>query len=301
IFKPCTRDGAFIPEWLEIEKIKLREEIEGEINDKRSYCIKNAQRKFFNDSLNGVERLGYLEEIDAVTPQGLFDCYNEIINNSVVNIFITATNPHSIKQKLTQAFSQRPVSNAAILPPEIMPCIATETFEEKLDIVQGKVCLIYTTKRPLTEKERYEMLVASSILGGTPTARLFKNVREKQSLCYYCAAGFNGFTSSLNIDSGVEHQNMQLTIDAINNELQQLIDGEITQQEIDQTKLTIINSLKTIYDGLHGLEAWYLNENIRGTSNSPQDVIKLVNSVTQQQIKDVLKLFNLNIIYKLTR
>ena len=61
-------DGGFIADWLEVEKVKLREEIEGEINEKRGYCIKNAQRKFFGDSKNGVERLGYLEDIDGITP-----------------------------------------------------------------------------------------------------------------------------------------------------------------------------------------------------------------------------------------
>ncbi|MEG1049100.1 MAG: insulinase family protein [Oscillospiraceae bacterium] len=301
IFKPCVKNGVFLKEWLEVEKVKLREEIEGEINDKRSYCIKSAQRKFFGDSLNGVEKLGYLEEIDGVTPTELFECYKEVRDNSVVNIFVTAENPESIKPQFIKAFSKREKGSAAILPPQIMPSVPTETFEENIDIVQSKVCLIYTTNRLLTEKERYQMLVATSILGGTPSSRLFKNVREKQSLCYYCAAGFNGFTSSMKIDSGVEHQNMQKAIDAINWEIQQLIEGKIEDKEISETKLTIVSSLKNIYDGLHGLEAWYLNENIRGTDFTPEQVIQLVNEVNEKEIKAVLKLFNLNIIYKLTK
>lgn len=300
IFRPCTENGAFVSEWLEVEKVKLKEEIEGEINDKRSYCVKNAQRKFFANSLNGVERLGYLEEIDDITPQQLFDCYQEVIKNSVVHIYLTASNPESIKPKLAQAFSSQNKGASAVLPIELTPCKELEIFEEKMDIVQGKVCLIYTTQRALRDEERYQMLVASSLFGGTASSRLFKNVREKLSLCYYCAAGFNGFTSSLRVDSGVEHKNMQKTIDAIKNEMQQLIEGEISEKEIDETKLVIINSLKTIYDGINGLEAWYLNEAIHGTAHTPEQVVEKVKSVTKEQIKDVLKLLNLNIIYKLT-
>ena len=58
------------------------------------------------------------------------------------------------------------------------------------------------------------MLVASAIYGGTASSRLFKNVREKQSLCYYCGAAYNGFTGSMRVDSGVEHENCDKTVAA---------------------------------------------------------------------------------------
>jgi len=301
MFRPCLENGAFVNDWLEVEKFKLREEIEGEINDKRGYCVKNARRKFFGDSLNGVERLGYLEEIDAVTPQGLYECYQQFIDQAVVEIFITANNPESAVEKLTQAFSFERKANAEILPVTAQPCTAVREYTEKMDTTQGKVCLVYTTSRLLTEDERYHMLVASAIYGGTPSSRLFKNVREKQSLCYYCAAGFNGFTSSMSVDSGVEHHNTQRTIDAVQLELKNLIEGEITSKEISETKLIIRNSLKSNYDGLHGLEAWYLNEAIRGTGMTPEMVMEKVDKVTEEDIRNVLQLLNLNVIYTLAK
>ncbi len=301
IFRPCVEDGAFVADWLEVEKYKLREEIEGEINDKRGYCVSNARRKFFDGSLNGVERLGYIDEIDGITPQALYDCYKELLDIAVVEIFITANNPHTTVENLKQAFSYERKATAEILPVTNMPCKDVRTYTESMDTTQGKICLLYTTQRLLTEQERYHMLVASAIFGGTASSRLFKNVREKQSLCYYCAAGFNGFTSSMSVDSGVEHQNTQKTIDAVQNELNSLINGEITQQEINETKLTISNSLKANYDGLHGLEAWYLNEAVRGSSFTPEDVMEMVEKVTEEDIKNVLKLLNLNVIYTLSK
>ena len=301
IFRPCLEDGAFVSDWLEVEKFKLREDIQGEINDKRGYCVKNARRKFFGDGLNGVERMGYLNEIDAITPQQLFECYKEMLEQAVVEIFITANNPDSAIEKLTQAFNTDRTATAEILPVTAMHVKTAEFFSESMDTTQGKVCLLYTTERLLTEDERYHMLVASALYGGTASSRLFKNVREKQSLCYYCAAGFNGFTSSMSVDSGVEHHNTQRTIDAVQAELKNMIEGEITDEEIRQTKLIIINSLKANYDGLHGLEAWYLNEAIRGTSFTPEMVMDRVEAVTADDIRNVLKLLNLNVVYTLTK
>ena len=301
IFRPCLEDGAFVKDWLEVEKFKLREDIEGEINDKRGYCVKSARRKFFGDGINGVERMGYLDEIDGITPQALYECYKELLDKAVVEIFITANNPDTAIAKLSQAFSFGRSTGAKILPVTAVECKEADFFTESMDTTQGKVCLLYTTERLLDEEERYHMLIASALFGGTASSRLFKNVREKQSLCYYCAAGFNGFTSSMSVDSGVEHHNTQRTIDAVQVELKNMIEGEITDEEIRQTKMIIINSLKSNYDGLHGLEAWYLNEAIRGTSMTPEMVMEKVEKVTAQDIKNVLKLLNLNVVYTISK
>ncbi len=301
IFRPCLEEGAFVSDWLEVEKFKLREDIQGEINDKRGYCVKNARRKFFGDSLNGVERMGYLAEIDGITPKQLYDCYQEMLAQAVVEIFITANTPDSAAAKLTAAFAGRVSTDTHILPVTAAEVKEAEFFTESMDTTQSKVCLLYTTERLLTEDERYHMLVASALYGGTASSRLFKNVREKQSLCYYCAAGFNGFTSSMSVDSGVEHHNTQRTIDAVQAELKNMITGEITDEEINQTKLIIINSLKSNYDGLHGLEAWYLNEAVRGTAFTPEMVMERVEAVTADDIRNVLKLLNLNVVYTLTK
>ncbi len=301
LFRPCLENGEFINEWLEVEKFKLREEIEGEINDKRGYCIKNTRRKFFGESMNGVERFGYIEEIDDVTSKDLYECYKWMLNNAVVEIYITANNPEGVKEKLINAFSYERFADSKVLPITAMPCTNIQSFSHKMDTTQSKVCLMYTTKRLLTEDERYHMLVASALYGGTASSRLFKNVREKQSLCYYCAAGFNGFTSSMSIDSGVEHHNTLRTIEAIQKELYDMINGDITEQEIKETKLIIQNSLKSNYDGLHGLEAWYLNEAVRGSSFTPEEVIDKVDNVTADDIRKVLSLLNLNVVYTITK
>ena len=84
-------------------------------------------------------------------------------------------------------------------------------------------------------------------------------------------------------------------------ELKNMIEGEITDEEISQTKLTIINSLKANYDGLHGLEAWYLNEAIRGTAFTPEMVMERVENVTADDIRNVLSLLNLNVVYTISK
>ena len=302
IFRPCLSDGHFIDEWLEVEKQKLREEIDSEMNDKRGYCIKNARRLFFSDSLNGVERLGYAEDIDSIDPAMLYECYRQMLRDSFVEIFVSADDISSVEDRLRKAFDYDRDPKAGILPIDLTPALDRPVErEEKMDTVQGKICLAYTTQRILEADERFRMLVAVALFGGSPSSRLFKNVREKQSLCYYCAAGFSGFTSSMTVDSGVEHENASRTADAIRKELDGLIEGDISESEIDEVKLVLKNSLMSSYDSLAALEAWYMNEAFIGTMLSPEEAVEKIYEVTAGDIRQMLSLFRLNVIYRIAR
>ena len=109
-------------------------------------------------------------------------------------------------------------------------------LSEPVDAVQGKLCLLFTAGTPLPAAQLSAMRVAVALLGGTTTSRLFVNVREKQSLCYYCAASYSAMTGLLCIDSGVEHENAAKAKAAILCELEALRTGEIGEEELAAAK-----------------------------------------------------------------
>ena len=68
-FHPYFVGSTFDPEAVGIEKQMLRKALEDEVNDKRLYCQRQANREFFGDSPAGVRQEGYLEEVDGLTPE----------------------------------------------------------------------------------------------------------------------------------------------------------------------------------------------------------------------------------------
>ena len=102
------------------------------------------------------------------------------------------------------------------------PAQAEQSFEEPMDTAQGKLCLLFTAGQPQRPEKLSAARVAVALLGGTATSRLFVNVREKRSLCYYCAASYASMAGLLCIDSGVEHQNAKAAKQAILEELDAL-------------------------------------------------------------------------------
>ena len=150
-----------------------------------------------------------------------------------------------------------------------MPAEEPRSFEEPLPTVQGKLCMLFTPGEPFAPQDLSALRVAVALLGGTPTSRLFQNVREKQSLCYYCAASYTSLTGALCVDSGVEHANAAAARESILKELAALCAGPVEDGEL--------------------------------ADKAPEQVAAEVDAVTADDVRRVLSSFRLSVCYTLTK
>ena len=118
--------------------------------------------------------------------------------------------------------------------PLAMPIIETQHFSEEIPgLTQAKLCMLFTRGTPEDLPSITVMRMAMSVFGGSTTSRLFRNVREKQSLCYYCGSSALRATGVMMVDSGVEPGREAQAEAAILKELNDLCTGPITEQEMD--------------------------------------------------------------------
>ena len=87
-FHPYFVGGTFDPEAVGIEKQMLKKALEDEINDKRLYCLHQANREFFGDSPAGVRQEGYLEEVEGLTARQLTDAYYEMLRAASIELIV---------------------------------------------------------------------------------------------------------------------------------------------------------------------------------------------------------------------
>lgn len=87
-FHPYFVGGTFDPEAVGIEKQMLKKALEDEVNDKRLYCQRQANREFFGDSPAGVRQEGYLEEVDGLTPEMLTEAYDEMLRTANIELIV---------------------------------------------------------------------------------------------------------------------------------------------------------------------------------------------------------------------
>lgn len=300
-FRPYLVDGRFDEEALAIERGKLRQQLQAEVNDKRLYCVRQARRRFFGDSLAGVERDGYLEEVDGVTPQLLTQVYEEMLCRASIEVTAIGAKDETVRRLLLAALEGRKRDWQAPLPGLFMPRRQPDHQVETMDMVQAKLCLLFTAGRCTGAQEIAASRLAMALYGGSVTSRLFLNVREKQSLCYYCSSSYTSVTGCMMVDSGVEPSNARKAEAAILKELAQLCDGPITDEEMEDCRRGLLSSLESVEDSLSGLEGWYFAEIARGGPvSTPAQARAALEQVTKEQVRQVLRQFTLSVSYLLT-
>lgn len=143
--------------------------------------------------------------------------------------------------------------------------------------------------------------VAMSVLGGSATSRLFRNVREKQSLCYYCGSAAQRATGVMMIDSGVEPGKEQQAEAAFIAELEGLKNGPITQEEVDDCRRGLLSSMDALGDSLAALENWYYGQITRGEPLYPPEYGKVLTSaVSLDEVRQTLQSYSYSVCYAVT-
>ena len=301
-FEPYFENGLFSREAVEIEKTTLTRQLESEINDKRLYCVRQARRKFFGDSPAGIERDGYLADLPAVTCESLTAAYHEMLRTAQLDVICLGADEAVVRRMTLEKLANIQREPAQLENYLYMPAQPTEHFREEMDLVQAKLCMMFTWNQCAKPEQLNAFRLAMSVFGGSATSRLFLNVREKQSLCYYCASRFASPTAFMMVDSGVEPANAEKAEQAILKELENLVNGPITEEELENSRRGLLSGLTSVGDSLAGLENWYYNEILRGGAiNTPEQAADQLKQVTAEDVRSILAGFRYSVGYLVTK
>ena len=285
IFDPYLVDGAFDPEAVRIE------------------TETQARRKFYGDTAAGIELGGYPGELVNVTPQSLKAEYDRILSTAYIDVMVQGVDEDRVADMLLKKLDGIRRDPHPFAAPIAMPATPLRHFKEEIPgLTQAKLCMLFTTGEEHPNPPSVSILrVAMSVLGGSATSRLFRNVREKQSLCYYCGSAAQRATGVMMIDSGVEPGKEQQAEAAIIAEFEGLKNGPITQEEVDDCCRGLLSSMDALGDSLAALENWYYGQITRGEPLYPPEYGKVLTSaVTLDEVRQTLQSYSYSVCYAVT-
>ena len=302
IFDPYLVDGAFDPEAVRIEKETMTRRLQAEYNNKRLYCVRQARRKFFGDSPAGTELGGYLADLPAVTPQTLKAEYDRILQSAVIDVMVQGADADSVAALVQERLAGIRRTPCAYAAPVAMPRAETQRYSEEIPgLTQAKLCMLFTTGDAAVQPTIHQLRMAMGLFGGTSTSRLFRNVREKQSLCYYCASTAVRSTGVMMVDSGVEPGGEERAEQAILKEWEALKNGPITSGELEDTRRALLSGMESLGDSLAALENWYYGQIARGEPlTDPETARAAVCAVTEEEVRAILQGYSYSIRYIVT-
>ena len=287
---------------VELEKQYLIDTIESQINDKRIFALNRCKTIMCEGESLAVEKYGYIEDAKKITSASATEAYKNILKTAQVEImFVGCGNPDAAKQVFKQAFSSVERFPISIKKPTTKTK-ADEIKEvtDEMDVSQSKLVMGFRCGEINSMKEFYAVRTMAALFGGTPNSRLFTYVREKLSLCYYCAARFDRMTGLMMVDSGVNKENKQKAYDEILNQLEVIKNGDFSDDELIATRLAMKNSLQGVTDSLGAIEEWYMAQIMSGTDIAPGKEAEALDNVTKEDVIAAAKKVTLDTVYFLT-
>lgn len=301
IFAPALENAGFIEEDIKREKRKTIERIQGEINNKKSYARTRLFEEMFGADPYGKFIYGSVDEVEAITGGQLYNAWLELLATAYVRINVIGNEyPEEVFAQAKEKFA---ALNRSFSPDILKSGINLEQVDtprditERFNVTQGKIAMGFTSETKGSLKTAAALSLFSDIFGGGPYSKLFENVREKQSLCYYCSAVSRRNKGFVTVESGVEEQNAQKTIDAVLKELSDMQNGIFDDSTVDASKKAITDSLYGYYDNANAIDIWYSRE-IK-EELSPEEAAEIVMNVTREDIIKAAKGVKLHTIYRL--
>ncbi len=286
MLETVVAEGAFDPDFVESEKRNLISAIESERNDKRTYAAAQMIRYMCQGDSFACPRIGTRETVAAITPQSLYDHYRSILRTSPVEIFYVGSAPAEEVAQLLAPMAAALGSHGTAAPAQtrFVPTVPPREFSEELEVSQGKLSMGFTTPVNNRHPDFAAMQVFNSVYGGGMTSKLFMNVREKLSLCYYANSGYYGSKGIVTVSSGIDEANYETAKAEILHQLQACVQGQITQEELNSAKQALISSLRSTPDSPGALESYYVTSAISGMAMDIDEYIRAVEAVTVQDV-----------------
>ncbi len=300
IFEPNLSDGVFVEENVEQERRQLLDSIDAEYNDKRLYAIAQLIKHMCAKETYGIKRYGSAQQVREVTPQDLTNAWKNLLKTAIFEIvYVGDSAPDKAQAVFSEAFGNIDRAPAAADTQIIRTANSVNTVTEEINVAQAKLVMGFRAGTALPEKEADAAALMCAILGGTANSKLFCNVREKQSLCYYCASRYDKHKGIMLIDSGVQTENIDKLKAGILKEIEDMKNGVITDFEMDATKRAMINSFYSSNDTVGGIEAWYTAQLFDGGFTTIEEMAARIGAVTKEQVIAAANKLTLDTVYVL--
>ena len=296
ICDPVTVRGRFVPAYFESEKVNLIDAIRSILNDKRDYASSRLLQEMCAGEAYGVPRLGSEADAEKITLKKLHTAYSRLISTSRLELFYSGSaDLKRVEQALLSAFATLPRESVQGIPATAEHPARQEVkyVEEAMDVTQGKLGMGFSCG----SDDSAAILMGNTLFGGSSNSKLFMNVREKLSLCYYASSVYHRQKGIITVSSGIEFANYQKAYDEILVQLEAVRRGELEDWELEGAKSTLLNAYTSMGDSQSKLENFYLGQIATGHSESPEELAEQVRSVTPERIFRAMESVQLDTVY----
>ncbi len=291
---------------LEEEKRLLLSELKSVLDNKMRFSFKKLFENMFKGEEYSVAARGYIEDIPNVTTEMILDEYKRMINEDLVDVyFVGNINIDDVVSVFENNFTLPKIQDNTkrvnfIDKKEFNIKSDFDVIVEKQKLSQSNLCMGYRLNVYVDEKDYFAAMVANGILGGYTHSKLFMNVREKESLCYTVFSTMENHKGFLAIYAGIAHDKYDKAVQIIKEQVDLMAKGDISSEEIEVTKINLINSVNQLTDSPSGIMSHYFLSDLLKKEYTFEEWSKRIAQVKKEDIVNVISKLTPDTIYFLT-
>lgn len=289
IFNPNVKNKMFDNTSFNIVKDIVLSQIKSVRENLRKYSLIKMLETMGKNEVFSYRAFGYIDDLENITRDNLYEYYLEFINKSKVDIYILGDIDFEKTKKIISnlfKFNTIKMKNQNILIEHKKIRKSIKEEKEELNISQSKLSIGCKIKDINSFERNYVLPIYSMILGGGSSSKLFTNVREKNSLCYYISASGNKLDNILFITSGISCSNYKKCIRLIKEELKNMQKGKFSEEDIEKAKIQYITMLDELWEDPLQIISFYYSMEILN-KDSYEERKKNINLVKYDDIKKI--------------
>lgn len=299
IFKPNIVDNKFDTNAFLIAKKSLIEEIESVKEDPKEYATERCMEELDSDSPLAFHAYGYIESLDSVNEENLYEYYLSMLKSDIVDIFIIGDVDYKEVENVIKdnfIINTKKRSNYTHYIEHTKLKNKYHAVKDTINNNQSVLMLAYKLTDLTDEERQYVLPIYSYILGGGPDSKLFKKVREENSLCYSIYSQIRMVSNIMLITSGIDAKDYKKATDLIKKQVVSMNKGEFTDEDIEKAKLTYISAYKEVMDSIPAIINTYVTHEYLNTDPIEIKENKIL-KVTKEDIMKVIPKIHPELVY----
>ena len=295
LYEPLLdENGAFNERAFELEKRNLCDSIRASDNDPRIHSFQLCRSMMFEGEPYGMRSAGTVEDVIAVSGKEVADFRLEYLSSSApMFIYVGRRRAEDIKKLANEYFGDIGGGKTdlckTLLKKNTLPM---RSIEEEMAVIRGKLTMGFRSDIGAPMSDIYAAILFNDIFGGSPSSKLFRNVREKQSLCYSCSSSFDIVKGALFVRSGISNENKDRVINEVLRQFEEIKRGNISDYEFECSKKSIENYYRQLGDSAYSLESYYRTRLMAGIDTDISGAIEALMAVTKEDVVRVANSFN---------
>ena len=298
LFFPLSNGQAFDTKTFEIEKRNVLTDLEAEIENHFYHAHRELNNLFYDLPEMRIPRVATIELVEKETAETSFAAFQQMLNQDQIDFFFIGDfNEIAVREKIQEfQFSERE-QPLQLSYQQNYSNITREKLEQR-DVHQSIVELAYHFSSQYGDRSHLPLIVLNGLLGGFAHSKLFVNVREKESLAYTISSSFDIFSGLMRIYAGIDRANRTKTIALINRQILDLKRGHFTDEELEQTKNMLKNSILLAQDRQNTLiERAYMSSVLGKNFLSLEAWLKALENVSKADLIEAAQQLKLQAIY----